>query len=73
MPKSKSKVKVMPNAKVFIDKWNNKDQFTIWNTDDDGKKKGEYPIISMGIRKVNHVLAFEKELKEFAKDQNKDS
>ena len=57
-------------TKVFPGKFEG--TLSVWAVDEDGEKKGEYPLFSMGKKKLKAVVTHIKEIKEFigAKDEN---
>lgn len=56
-------------TKVFIDEFKNSKVFGVWHVDAEGNKIGQYPIVSMGAKKLNALLLHSEEIQEFVKEE----
>lgn len=54
-------------TKVFDGKYDGTK--AIWKIDEDGEKVGEYPIISIGKKKLKAIMDHAEELKEFVESE----
>lgn len=64
--------KEVEETKVLPDDFNNKPMFAIFEVDEDGEKtnpKGR-PVVSMGIKKAQHLIVHLEELKEFVTENS---
>lgn len=57
-----------PKTKVFIEKFKGSPVIGVWEVDDLGNKASEYPMVSMGIKKVEHMVNHLEELAQFVID-----
>lgn len=57
----------MSDTKILEGKF--KDTIAIWKTDEDGNTVGEYPILSMGKKKLKAILDNIEEIKEFVGEE----
>lgn len=60
MKKSSTKV-----TKVFVEEFNGRPMFSIWQVDPAGNKMGERPIINFGQTKAEFILRHMEELEDF--------
>lgn len=51
--------------KTKVTEGKHKGTISIWEVDEDGDNKGEYPILSMGKRKFKAILDNIEEIKQF--------
>jgi len=56
------------NTKIFPGKFEG--TISIWNVDEEGEKKGDYPLLSMGKKKLKAILTHIDEIKEFIRNSN---
>jgi len=52
------------NTKLFVDEFKGFKVLAVWEVDDNGLKKGDYPIISLGRKKLRAVVDHVEEIKE---------
>lgn len=55
-------------TKVFIEKFKGTPVIGVWEVDDLGNKASEYPLVSLGVRKVEHMVNHLDELAQFVVD-----
>lgn len=59
----------MAKTKVFQESFKGNDCLAIWPVDENDNKVGNYPIISMGLKKIKLVLMHLNELNSFVKER----
>lgn len=53
----------------FVEEFKGQIIASVWEINEDGSKKGKYPVVAMGKKKVEAIMNFEKEYKEFLRSQ----
>ncbi len=52
------------NTKLFVDEFKGFKVLAVWEVDDNGLKKGDYPIISLRRKKLRAVVDHVEEIKD---------
>lgn len=56
-------------TKAFFEDFKGHPVIALWEVDPAGNKVGQYPVISLGVRKAKVLLSHIEELKRFAADR----
>ena len=56
-------------TKVIESEYKGNKLFAVWEVDDEGNKKGNYPLASMGKKKLKAIVKHLEEAKEFLGDE----
>lgn len=55
-------------TKVFVERFKGAPVIGVWQVDELGNKSAEFPVVSMGIKKVEHMVNHLDELAQFVVD-----
>lgn len=58
-------------TKAFVEKFGKGVVFAVWEVDEDGNKKGEYPIVSLGRKKLSVLKEYQEEIEKFLTEVEK--